>query len=721
MSRFGRQVSLRGQADRAGADAVKAAVNHAVPFVGPWLAWIMVPWLAILARLFIWATGTPGAVIAPLACVLGTGWLIRTAWRSYGERSDRDRRYATAAVGLSLTWVSVTTVTGLIQPYSARWMPWVPNPWVWGGWAFLGVVGGLTLAIKRAGSKPDAGDSDLAEALGLAKVMVGRAVVDGARIEIPLTARAGATDKHIQAAREAVEAYVGTPSGASRIVSTGRAGRMTMVLVTRDVLGQSIPWSGLERPGGSIVDGVVLAAREDDHPSRLYLTGPSTTDTHVGVMGITRSGKTLTFQIHAAELMSRRDVCVIWVDPIKCAQTMDPIVGGLTLAADTPQKVKLLLRGLRSMTLDRARRMGACGYRVWTPAVFEDARLRFPAVVVQLEEADQYIDDDNYLYLISKGLSLGIYVITSLQRADATSMPTTGRYNIGTWFCFGTGDGYSARFALSDSTIDAGADPEAIGITQPGRHFAELATEPRRDWPVPRRGFFATDDQLRAAVEQGAPHRASLPISDQRALGQAWEVCQPANVITVEIINPDAVHVGEVIDPTNSSFVAGKRSATVVSASSAEDEDMDEKYDMPDKEDTEAGAGPPVPGGPRDPIPPAPEVAPEDDPLADDGQQGGEVYSQRQAQAMVDGLITRAAQEGRTEITVGELLTAWPYRSLTWFSRRLAMIVDGRVSPPPGVTLERIENPARPGVHFPGRYRIVITGIVKDETNLLDS
>lgn len=567
-----------------------------------------------------------------------------------------------------------------------------PGPWVWvlmlvavvaaGSWNLRRVD-----ALRADPREPGDSEDSLSKAVGLAKTQVGKPQVHANRVEIPLRHRGGETVADAQSALAKVEAVAGTLPGRSRVVrDPDDASRSTIVLTTRDELKHWTRWPGPANPGGSFALPIRIGVYEDGQVEQYWhVAGDDRPANHVGRMGMTRSGKTGNALVALADVATRTDVVILYADCAKGGQSIGPIRPAVTLYADTQPKVTALFRGVEKMVADRANRLGRHGFRDWSPECYTHADLRMPAVLFHMDEADDYIGTERFTRLCKASLSVGVYLSPTLPRADHASMPTTARFSIGQWLCFGTGDSYSAEFALSEQTIAAGAHPEFWKNRRQGYHYLDGAPGVDEDrYPMPARSYGAQFDQLEAAVAEGARWRASLPGYDIASLGDAWMACQPNPAAPTQVMRPNGD--GE------SWYVARPNSSDL----DEEDEEM-APMPLPDADDTaeaQADAALYAQVNPGEPIP-----APAEGDGVEFGGDLPEAPSNDAANRAFDDLLRRMALvEQRTEVTVSDLVDRFPYRSRNTISRRLTAMCDPdnpEVLFPPGIALERTEKATR--------------------------
>lgn len=614
--------------------------------------------LAGLAAHAAWGGDAVGTPLTALAMVGGTTVLAGLAHRIGRVREQLVRWHTTATVGLAGAGVTLTTIIGP-QPL---WLQ------VAGG---AGLLTGFTWNLRKLDSlRQDAGASQAeqdtwAKQLGLGNVKPGKVKAIGARREIALHHGVGDTVRTVQNALPAIEAAAGVIPGRSRVVEDpDDASKSTLVLVTEDVLKSTIPWPGPSHPGGCITDPIIAGVYEDDLPAQFWLPGiPGRAPTNILRMGMTRAGKTQEALIATANIMTRENVVVWWADATKGAQTAGPIEGGLDWYAENVAGAKAMFKAAKEVVRARADALGKAGYRQWEPACFTDPRLRMPYLVVHIEEADELVaDNDTFTWLTGKALSTGVSISVSLQRADHASMPTTARFNVGGTLCFGVGDDYSAGFALSDATIDAGAHPEKWGNRKQGYFYLEAPGVDETRFPVPARAFYATDAEIKVVVDGYAGVRAGLDDISRDAAGDIYRGRKsPATPLT----------------RANIGFQADS------------DMDMDEDMTVPAQPDED------VLGGSTGAEPIEPYTGP-DLPF---GQPKPKADSPAAAAAEFDRVLAELADDGHDVIRVKDIVDRLKIRSDTWTSRRLSAVANGEQTIPPGLALERVDGDA-------GAYRL---------------
>lgn len=660
------------------------------PFVPPWALGAVVPVLGSIAHT-LWGDRPVRTALVALVLAGVTAGLALFVY-AISRRAGREplvRWHTTLTVILAGMAVTLTTIIGWSQ--------------VWAE-IQLGVVAVIAFtwnlrrfeALKR--ERPDKGSGtsqdDVKKALGIGKTKIGAAKETGARIEIPVKPGAGETVKTIQDALPRVEAATGMLAHRGRVVPGEMADEATMVLITEDLLKNAIPWPGPSHPGGSIADPIVTGMYEDDVVSQFWFPGDMKTGRAplmFGVMGMTRSGKTVFGLVAAVEMLTRCDVVLWWADATKGAQTAVAIRSGLDWYVDSVAGTGAMLRALKAVVRARADALGKAGYAQWTPAAYEDSDLRMPYLVVWMEEADELIaDSDLYKWITSKALSAGVSAVVSLQRMSHTNMPTDARANLTGGACFGVRDATDAGFALSDDTMDAGAHPEKWKTSKQGYYFLEAPGIDQDRWPIPQRAYLpmgpqdtSPADMLAPVVEKYAHIRAeldqiSVEAADAATKGVYSNRRNKAKKSTAKPRVAVVVDSDERTTPVDDNEIVD---AEIVS--DAEDDDMMDSIrdQIPANPEPEAIEG-------QDATAPIPE------PTGPVMEFGGKLdaVSQEEAERAFDALIrTMAYEENRDSISVNDVVQRYPYRSRPWMSRRLSAVANGDLVIDPGLVLERTE------------------------------
>jgi hypothetical protein len=583
---------------------------------------------------------------------------------------------------------------------------------------------------------------------------------DPLRTDVEFQHAPGDITKTLQDVVPNIESYVAAPSGLSRAVGSDRSDRSTLSVMHQDPLAGLIPLGPPSHPGGSVAEPATFAIYDTGHPvwCRIF-GGGGANPTGYGFMGVTRSGKTVAENLMLTDaVITRTDGVILYLNKAKGMQDARPILPGVEVAvltAHIQDYVSALNQVLRIMDY-RQRQLSAYGISAWSARrCFHNPPQRrangdpvpmepMPALVVHIGEADMVYENPKAAELAdliaSKGLSLGVIEGNSLQRASADKMPSNLRYNVSAWWCFGTGDSYSADFALSDRTLDAipeAGRPHNWKASKPGNFFFEGPGVDDALWPVraktqmlaPGVSPDAHHDDIDAALQEAllercrtfAPRMARLDRGSVLATGdpqgpQTWWDLAAAETDRIRnslIGGPQTMTAGDRKAPTASPQSATATlpqpqdadwdSADAVTAEIEEVREVDgiELYPA-DEDGTTAESydlAAPLPQGSDDEITwedPRPAPKSRNDAVLAFHAALDELFE-------VPELRDPADPTGDTVIvTPGDIGDRYPFRSRPWFSEILSDMAEGAVSPPPAKSLARADDyPAHEG-----RYRV---------------
>src|SRR6185312_3769623 len=290
------------------------------PFAVPWIT------LGVLWLLRWQLGGTTGLVLCAAGLVLFGAGLALWVWLLSRHRDLPIRIVLVVICALAAVGAIVTLAVGL-----PAW--WVKTYIIVGSaMALLWVVSRVDALRKdpRGDEAKDGDDDDakLRKELGLDGVKLSGATVhrdddgDITRIEVDAKNKPGTTAAGIQRAVPGLENLAANalgpevPIGRSRAVPNGAADTR-IVLITKDVLKGLIRYPGPSRPGASITAPLRIGVYEDQLPEEIRVAGghpdaPNPVST--GRMGMTRSGKTAGAHVEKAEMVSRNNVALVWLD-----------------------------------------------------------------------------------------------------------------------------------------------------------------------------------------------------------------------------------------------------------------------------------------------------------------------------------------------------------------------------------------------------------------------
>jgi hypothetical protein len=488
--------------------------------LGPFLLAVIV---AALGLLFwaLWGKAPWVYYFAP-AVILCAPILALTTWIQSKGRSTFQRGHNAATMGLAMlgigtwqilgpekTWINVYAFLSVLFC-----MSWVP--------VTFGFVMGQGDDRHDTEEKSD---HPLDKIIDGAKLDVKKISEDGPRKEWSVD-HPGLTSKAVQAAGETVASLARLPVGGWRARSDpDDTARTIVTTVSEDQLRKSIPYPGPSLPGGTCADPCRIGKREDG--SWLTITRPgnpakSRPSCSVLIGGMTGSGKTEGVLCEVAELMTRRDVVIWWIDVRKGRQTVPDFLPGIEWFAETDEEAKNIARALQPVIKERAEMLGELGYREWVPECWEKHRI--PYIIVHLEEATTLLESLGTAF--TRGAeavrSAGMSLSNSLQRPSASNMPTDLRSQFGIAWCFGMKTEIDAGMVLSEPTLESGAAPYAWTNKRPGYNYLEATEVDESEWAMPGRTFRLKPVELACVTAEFARCMARSDPRTAAAAGQAF-------------------------------------------------------------------------------------------------------------------------------------------------------------------------------------------------------
>jgi len=591
--------------------------SRVAPYAGEWAA-VGAGWVAGAGTHLLCADTTMLPWVTPGLTLLGTG-LATLAWKAGAARGMVTRWHATTTTALGGLWM---TACSIVEPWS--------NP-LGGLYLYGGAAVALSWNIRRMLSSGGEGDGSggLFDKLKLAGVRTGPAEVAPNKVTVPLQLTTGETSvEDVQKNADKVAQLLRLPKGSVRIVADpDDMSQASMALVPTDVLRHPQPWPGPSHPGGSITDPIEPGIYEDTEPQRLFFPGDKATQRQAAtfiVQGMKGAGKTGGAKNCWTEILTRRDVNLIVLDPSKGDQSV-AFLGDSAHVITGHQRCADLMTRVADVITDRASQLGRWGYDEWTPEVFDKHGM--PYLVLWIEEATRVLEDAATLTRIAQECrSAGITPVLSLQKASFRQMNTDVRSQIDGVWCFGVAEIADAAFTLSEEVIDAGARPDRWKNRRVGCNYLEAPGVEEARYAVPGRTYTATDEQRAEVIAAHAHIRPPL-----------WE--------------PTATLLGLPTTPANGATAptATKPTATkgVTPIRRTNDHSDLDTMALPADDDTEM-----LPTDPEPDLFADPDAALPDDPNMD--IPAGRP-TRKQALAMIRDAIAELAAQGVTSFTVRDL------------------------------------------------------------------
>jgi hypothetical protein len=563
-------------------------------------------------------------------------------------------------------------------------------------------------AFRAATGSENEDTSNLAKLVGWPKgAKVRSETIEGDEFAVTATIdHEGIPVSEIRAKLPAIEENPGVIRGRSSIVGDAKGGRSTIRLVHTDPHSQWRIWPGLSHPGGSYTDPIrtsyystgetqwySFVKTPQGYTSEKVPGFNNTNDSFHGTQGATGTGKSGDSAIENAEVLSRRNVQLIYVDTAKLLQNAGWCLDFVSLAAGSKPASGTLFRGLRRLGEYRTRVLGEAGFRNFTDEAAEATGLSWLHIFA--DEFDVANHSKDIEWLATKGRSLGFRLSITLPRATAKDMSADIRGAIGMWSQFGITQDYDKGFVLQEETILAGANPEAFGVGTPGVHYLDGSPAvDRSKYAIDCRTYQTREDfgDLRRAVEAARATftPAAFTPGELEVLGDIVEICAPSAVRQGKVGQLDDEPADGPI------YTPAPRAAMTTEGRDMEstldlDDDLDDLLDddiadlsAPDASEEQEEFGP---------INPREEIAP---PVMQDGIElkSTKPRSPNAAASVADfdAALIRMAERGVRRFTNSELRDELMFdMSPPWISQRMKGLCDeGKHVSPPGITIARV-------------------------------
>lgn len=495
----------------------------------------------------ITATAMPAALVThplvtgdpTITALMGAGSLALTAWthQTWKNRHEHTRSMATVIVGAVTGWFTLAATGNPLDPEMVK------------AWVFGSVTLSLAWDLRHFAMSPHH-EHDKAEgqpdplfkrvsALAGARTRKIKETSNRVSATVQLVPGEGTLDD-VTAAKGRIASAVGMDASEVTVTPVkGRADRVKLDFEPAESANAIMEWTGPSKPGQSVAAGpLIYGARTDGSLMGLWMCGDDETSRPTGntlVTGAPNAGKTEALKNIIVEGRSRRDFCAVVGDPDKFEQSFGEIADTLSVVAKGPEQTKRLVRNLVDAIRYRAELLGTLprddgtvGYGQWEPECW--TKHRIPVVLVDIEEATTVLAsvDDEFDTVIRLARSVGIHVVASLQTAHNQNMDRRTRGLFANALAFGCREDFDAKFTLSKSTLEAGADPTKWGSDNPGKHYAEAIGTPRELWPVEGRAYKTSRSQKRAELEASRNQAATLDEGTYRCLSAG--IPQPGTV-----------------------------------------------------------------------------------------------------------------------------------------------------------------------------------------------
>lgn len=526
---------------RPAALATTGHVEHAskIRFVPPWIVAVSLPIVGCVAHR-LWGKSLVSLGFVTFGLTIGTvivaGVALIEASRAR-PRSELSRvvlmTHSVITVVLCGLSIIITLILGWGWPHF-----WEPDAWP-STYLIAGAVLACTWNVRRWDIfRHDDGKSTAGGGVW-EKLKVERAKVieaSPARSEVHLKMGDGQSASDVQRALEEIasESPKRVIDGGVRAAPGKYVGDVELSMLHEDVLVKTHEWTGPANSGGSIGDGIQNIATAEDgklltiYPAGNYAKGIA--PGHLAIGGAARSGKDVTLEAIVSEGGTLRDTVFCGADGAKGAQFLDDSIRPAYASfvyADTPQGnancCKALVRGGERAVVARAARLGELGIKSWTPACYDDPRLKMPALFITVGEVGAVIAAvaAPLIKLANTGLSTGVFLILSSQRWAYETIPPALRGAFANTLQFGCQSGES-QFLVDSSIRAAGCDPDEWFTKYPGRFLASVNGVPSNRHSIPHKGHIAPIELRARVLAAHAPIRAKLDQLTIDAMGDAY-------------------------------------------------------------------------------------------------------------------------------------------------------------------------------------------------------
>ncbi|GHE62069.1 sporulation protein SsgA [Streptomyces longispororuber] len=451
-------------------------LNRAKPHLPPWLGAAGVGAAGWLGNMR-WE-GSPGAAVGltlTSVAVTGGAYVI-------GKSASKQRRLHSAiTTAFGSAWLTAACLAG---PAAGP----VDDLYLMGGPA-LALSWNVRIFMRASDGGQASADGGLMEKIGLARAQIRAARAEPNRATARVELDAGTqTNDDMASALPRIASALDLPASAVRYQpDPDSARRGDLVIVPEDMLAETVEWEGPSNLGGSIADPLVIGRYDDGSPLLLWLPGDEKqgrNSTHVLIAGGTGSGKGDAALNLQTEILSRRDVTMVFSDP-KSFQDFRPLLPGYDWAVEGGTPSEVMVAAVQAAVPARTRWLGQHRYRQWVPEAAREQRdpkhscrpdgtacgcPGMPFMVAWFEEAAntlRFMGDDAFTGIAQEARSAGVSLVISLQRPSYDQMSTSTRSSMPSVIALGCHPD-DEGFSLPDEVLAAGAHPGAWRNRKPG-------------------------------------------------------------------------------------------------------------------------------------------------------------------------------------------------------------------------------------------------------------
>ena len=491
--------------------------EKSAPYVAPWLLTAGAMPVAVTVHYTIGGDPKWMAITGILSTMMTYG-----TWVTWKDRKHETRVTATLFIGALLGWIMM----------AGAGVPWEGD--MLRAYVLGGMSGSIFWSVRHAGTV-GGHDRDRTGQRSSDGFLSGRVAAfknsrttsvsetpDELRMRTVLDAPTTASDA--QRSREQIAAVAGVGADQVKVIKVkGDESRVDVVFTRATDTSKPVAYRGPSAPGQSIAAAPLwLGRRTDGSDIEWWLSGSSDPASprplsHTKCTGMTGAGKTETICSAVLDMRWRTDVVPVIADPAKFQQSFGDIAECLGLTATTPEQCKQLIRNLPEVVSYRAQLLGSLeradggiGYKQWEPECY--TRHGVPLVFLDVEEAADVImfADEELDEAVRKLRSIGVHLCISMQTMPHDNIPRKTRGQFGQSLAHGQQEYQDAKYALSNETLEAGADPTKWGNNAPGSLYAEVVGTERSHWAVDGRAVYMPAAEKRMSIEGSRQFWATL-------------------------------------------------------------------------------------------------------------------------------------------------------------------------------------------------------------------
>lgn len=533
-SRAGGRHGKHGQAlrgHRAQGDGFQRAIDKradtAVGYLIPWL--LVVMWF--VATFVLRLAFHRWALIAGPALVASTVTLVIIARHVTHERGHIGRRHVVGNVAGGMTFVTATVTFG------------------WNGYlTVLAIIAGMTTALAwNMRHTKHTADTDTGEVRELAaasdkkwtefteqympdlvNVTATRLHDDKQRTVVGLDLPPDVLPQHIQEKLPYIGRVYGAIRGGANMAVDEFGKKVLLMLNKQDPLKEPTDWPGPSAPGESCIEPLNFGPYANGTICSMVLPhrdNPPKVGFSMLVSGAPGAGKTDAENMELADLLTRTDGAVIYLDTVKGEQSSGVLADDVELYTSDKAIARAVLKRLVDNVIPaRGNYLAELGkqrkgipYANWFPG----CGLSF--LVVNVQEAADMAGNEQMTKVAERCRSLGIMLQPSLQRWHHERADTSLREACTAAWCFGMSSPESTKMVLPADIMqqldDAENGPWHWGGDTPGKAILTGPGVPNERRAMAMRTYRHHGHELVAALEEYRHLRQPLDRVTAEAFG----------------------------------------------------------------------------------------------------------------------------------------------------------------------------------------------------------